>query len=336
MRHPYCLALAAALAWAAPPAAAQDEPPAPWRLFGVTWQPADAARIMEALGKGADPNATDANGNTSVHYAAGYSADVLRAVIAHGGRCDAKNSYGETPFHVAAAQGALDPGPDTVRVLVDCSPSTINEPDAKGNTPLHALYLGGDGIPNLATKLAKREDVLEALLEGDALPNARNKAQDTPMLRLLKERGALFTHLSHLRLLLKHGADPDTRDAQGTPALVLTIRERPGLGDDEVKELVAALLKAGADPCLADRGGRVPWELAGELPHTRKELERAGGKPDPETGVCPRAAAVAAEEEKALGLARAERRRIQACLKAEGFDPGPADGEVDPDYWTGR
>ena len=121
-RHetPYCLALAAALAWAAPPAAAQqDEIPAPWRLFGVSCQPGDADRIMEALGKRADPNATDANGNTSVHYAAAYSVDVLLAVIAHGGRCDARNSYGETPFHTAAAQGNLpsDPGPESVRML---------------------------------------------------------------------------------------------------------------------------------------------------------------------------------------------------------------------------
>ena len=117
---PYCLALAAALAWAAPPAAAQqDEIPAPWRLFGISCQPGDADRIMEALGKRADPNATDANGNTSVHYAAAYSVDVLLAVIAHGGRYDARNSYGEMPFHTAAAQGYLpsDPGPESVRML---------------------------------------------------------------------------------------------------------------------------------------------------------------------------------------------------------------------------
>ena len=44
---------------------------------------------------------------------------ILLAVIAHGGRCDARNSYGETPFHTAAAQGYLpsDPGPESVRML---------------------------------------------------------------------------------------------------------------------------------------------------------------------------------------------------------------------------
>ena len=70
-------------------------------------------------GKRADPNATDANGNTSVHYAAGYDADMLRAMIARGGRYDARNSCGDTPFHTAAAQGYLpsDPGLESVRML---------------------------------------------------------------------------------------------------------------------------------------------------------------------------------------------------------------------------
>ena len=87
MRHLHCLALAAALAWAASPAAAQqnDTPPL-WSLFGIAYQPSNEARIMEALREGADPNARDGNGNTSVHYAAAYHVGVLRAVIAHGGQ----------------------------------------------------------------------------------------------------------------------------------------------------------------------------------------------------------------------------------------------------------
>ena len=56
MRHLHCVALAVALAWAASPAAAQqnDSPPL-WSLFSPVYSNLDADRIMEALRKGADP-----------------------------------------------------------------------------------------------------------------------------------------------------------------------------------------------------------------------------------------------------------------------------------------
>ena len=125
--------------------------------------------------------------------------------------------------------------------------------------------------------------------------------------------------------LLKAGADPDQRDRRGNTPLLYVSK---GKYDRDELEL---LLAAGANPCIADRGGRLPWDhaLKAELRHTGRVLADAGGKPDPETRECARDAE-AGGAEKALGLGRAERQRIQICLKSEGFDPGPADGVFGP------
>ena len=363
---------AAAQRVASPPrhsaSAQQAASPPLWRLFMSGPQSGNVDAIMEALRQGADPNVTDVSGNTSVHYALdyGYGVGVLRALVAHGGRCGTRNSFGTTPLHVAAAQDGMGAGvPEAVRFLAECSPSSLGVRDDQGNTPLHALYQGALAFPLHTLTGGAHEGVLKALLEAGADPNAKNEAGDTPMLVLLK--GGLFfvfDHTEHLRLLLKHGADPGTRDAEGTPAVTVTILKRPddeGVGKELVTELLKAgadpdqrdrrgntpllyvskgeydrdelevLLAAGADPCIADRGGQLPWDhaLKAELRHTGKVLADAGGKPDPETGECARDAE-AGGAEKALGLGRAERRRIQTCLKSEGFDPGPADGVFGP------
>ena len=261
------------------------------RLLGAGWASVHEARIRELLRQGADPNATDGNGHTAVHYAAAHRLVYLRAVLAHGGRCGTKNRYGVTPLHVAAAARQVlgGPGPETVRVLLECAPGTLAERDHRGNTPLHAVYAGVNtraaGPSDLWSLTeddgSKDADVLKTLLDAEADPNARNRAGDTPMLLLLKEKGVVFTHRSQLRLLLNAGADPDTRDGQGTPAVTQAVlsQSRADL-PDEGAALVAALLKAGADPDLRDRRGDTPLVHVAKFEediHTELAALLAGG-----------------------------------------------------------
>lgn len=260
-------------------------------LLGTGWGSVHEDRIMELLRQGVDPNATDGNGNTAVHYAAAHYLVYLRAVLAHGGRCGTKNRYGVTPLHVAAAarQGPRGPTPETVRILLDCAPGSIAERDHRGNTPLHAVYagvktkdIGPSDLWSFSEDYGGKEtDFLKALLDADADPNVRNKDGDTPMTLLLKEKAPVFTHLSHLHLHLAAGADPDTRDGKGTPAVIQAIlsQSRSDL-PDEGSALVAALLKAGADPDLRDHRGDTPLVHVAKFKESiRKELKvlLAGG-----------------------------------------------------------
>ena len=183
------------------------------RLLGTGWASVHEDGIRELLRQRADPNATDGNGNTAVHYAAAHRLVYLRAVLAHGGggRCGTKNRYGVTPLHVAAAARQVlgGPSPESVRILLECAPGTLAERDHRGNTPLHAVYAGvstQDAGPSDLWSVteddgSKDAGVLKTLLDADADPNARNRDGDTPMLLLLKEKGVVFTHRSQLRLL---------------------------------------------------------------------------------------------------------------------------------------
>lgn len=58
------------------------------------------------LEHGADPNATDAKGNTALHEAAarGINGDVVKALIAKGGRKSARNKAGQTSLDIAKAR----------------------------------------------------------------------------------------------------------------------------------------------------------------------------------------------------------------------------------------
>ena len=278
------------------------------------------------------------HGASPLHFAATQTAlgpgpDSIRLLA----WCDAdeRDSRGNTPLHTVY-EGVVRRTPSLIRNL--------------GETLLPDS--GGGG----------RTDIAKALLEeADADPNIRNGEGDAPIMMVVRRRG-FFDKTGHLKLLLAHGADPDTRNAKGETPLFAALALPPSTTwdtgtKDAIRLLLAggadpnlrspdgdtpliraakheddaaidmdALLRGGADPCLRDARGHVAYDYTAEDSEGRLLLEKAGGHVDRDTGLCARELAEAQAAENEIGLGRDQRRKLQSCLKTQGFDPGKPDG----------
>ena len=257
------------------PAAAQDAKPIidlPFHMNYSVSSSESEALILEWLAGGGDPNMVIhiANRTTPMHYAATGRPSILDAAIRRGGDCDRKDAHGATPLHFAAAQqeGALTPGPESVRMLLRCG-ADPNVQDRRGNSPLHALYVSvehsaGTEPPHLSPAPlpgGQRFDVLTTLLaEGWADPNIRNAGGDTPVMLAIRHPVASSQVPEHVSLFLRHGTDPDARNNDGVTPLFEVLRSISPSRKyyDDAKKVIAVLLNGGADPDLRDRSGDTP------------------------------------------------------------------------------
>jgi ankyrin repeat protein len=176
------------------------------------------------------PTACDINGSlapgswpgaTLLHYAARYGLYwIAQLVLSAGALCNSTDAYGATPLHYAAAQGQWD----IARLLLQAGAEhTVR--DNTSNTPIwHALVAGYPDIVNLLVEhgatleeeslaLIKatwhgRESIVRWILERK---KARIDAHDFQGLTAL-HYAILTGRAGILRILLKHGASPDTVD----------------------------------------------------------------------------------------------------------------------------
>lgn len=306
-------------------------------------------RIQSLLGNGANPNEPNRRGYTPLHFSAKSSdfidgTAVINSLLQAGADPDAVAGDGNTPLHLAAG----------VPVILD-SGHGHNFLTMGWDAGEHSLT--DEGIPG------NDANVVDALLAGGANPNVVNNAGMTPLLVVLTiDEGRLaveaavksllsagadpnFTRpdgLSPLHIVLNYpesrsilarrivqegialveallgaGADPDTKNPKGDTPLHVAVRQEWG------EDMVEALLAGGADPCIRNDDEQwVPEQLARGLGQKDVELalQLAGGY----MFDCEK------REEEELGLDRDARRRIQSCLKAQGFDPGVPDGLFGP------
>ncbi|KAL7302104.1 hypothetical protein TKK_0005332 [Trichogramma kaykai] len=214
-------------------------------------------RTVELLLRhGAEPNLFNEGGYALLHHVAMTLDDKPRKVELLFETCrelglpvevDAlDDARGETPFHHAVENGNLKIAESLLRHGAD--PSLARRLD--GRTPLHIVCETLDFEQLLRfLKICPGQVVLEQIRAWDKPPS------NTP-LHLAAERADARS----VELLLRLGADPNAASETGgeTPLHRLGCRVDSTAEMSKWKATVLTLLRYGADPNLADGGGRLP------------------------------------------------------------------------------
>ena len=177
------------------------------------------ALIRTLLDRGADANATQADGMTALHWAVyNDDADTARLLVRSGANVNAANRYGVPPLSLACTNGNAD----LVKLLLEAG--------ADANASLQ----GGETVLMTAARAGNLEAV-KALLAHEANPNARERRDQTALMWAAAEG-----HAAVVRALIDGGADVRAKLTSGFTPLFFAVRE----GHIDVTR---ALLEAGVN-----------------------------------------------------------------------------------------
>ena len=293
----------------------------------------DVKRVRQLLYEGSDPHILDKHGNTPLHFATRggfWSADaaaavrVARLLINAGANVDHSNQFGKTPLFYAEstdiARLLIDEGADVnhsnnsgesalfyaawtgsvdlVRLFIDKG-ANVHHSDDIGDTPLTyaGLHFFGAAteqkVEIVKLLLDEGADVgpsdlfyatesgllggAQALIDAGADPNSACVPRTHPW-PSCSVRGDYALHMAAERddtelvaLLLRAGADPNHLNSVGKTALFLAV-------ENESVDLISMLLNNGANP----NRGEPPLHVAARKDHVEivALLLRAGADPN--------------------------------------------------------
>jgi ankyrin repeat protein len=188
----------------------------------------DLKAVQLFLAAGIDGNSQDATGSTALMVAAKSGRiDVVNKLLERKLNLDLQNKQGETALMLAAADNQAD----IVKLLLKNNADPNLQDHSGWSALMKAVYQGNTACVE-ALVGQSRQEVNRALLVA-----------------------ALTGHKDIVQVLLKNGAEVDTRADDGRTPLMLAAAK----GDND---LVSALLAAGADPTLVDKSGATAGALA--------------------------------------------------------------------------
>ena len=237
------------------------------------------------LDYGADPNAKQIGGETTLHKAVSLGEAYVRLLLSRGADVNARNDQQQSILDLA-----VDTSDRMIHVLVKYKVD-LDAKDSDGQTALlKAAQIKSDGAARVKALIVNGADVRAKDLEGrTVLHHFRSSTKDvnveddsgaTPMdfavrqsdnakYKLLLEFGGVhgkksepplieaahFGNIGLVDLLLRNGADPNLLGISETSALSSAV-------ENQMKEVVITLIKAGADPNLVDRSRLTPLSRA--------------------------------------------------------------------------
>ena len=228
------------------------------RTINLAWTAALACALATGASAQVAPSDPEAAAYAGLFAAArdGDAAAVSRLAAA-GAKIDARDGYGRTPLHVAAYRRRHE----AMRALA-----------AAGADP-NALEHDRYDIVTIAAVADDRATLAAALAIGASARNVTSRYDGTALIAA--------AHLGHDGIvadLIRAGAPLDHDNNLGWTALIESIV----LGDGGTRHTatLAALVAAGANPNLPDRGGATPLALARSRGYANMAtiLERAGGR----------------------------------------------------------
>jgi ankyrin repeat protein len=216
--------------------------------------------VRALLAAGADPNAKEKNGGqTALMWAiAERHSKVTEELVRNKVDVNAQSKNGATAL-MFAARGDVD---STRTLLAAGADPSLQIPDWGGTALIIAATMG-------------KTDVVESLLDKGANPNQRDNNSFTALHAAVRDSDygedavQRAAAVATVKLLLKHGADPNARLHQEKPT-VRALNEVSFEGATplalaaEVNSLdaIKALVEGGADPNIATDKGTTPLILA--------------------------------------------------------------------------
>ena len=222
----------------------------------------DAMNVL--LNAGADPNITDADGNTPLHHAieGSCSKQTLEVIIGHGADVNTTNKNGITAFMLACKKRNTD-----AMKMFQNTRADPNIADADGNTLLHH-----------ACERGCSKKVLQALL-----PNTKNKKKESK-----KNQADLISNVVRIPQYdsdsdyeYKYDCDSDDNYRLGSEAMNADVNATNKTNVTALMlacmkgntDAISVLLSAGANPHIADADGNTSLHHAIEGSCNRGSLK---------------------------------------------------------------